>query len=165
VTGPEDVGPDADIDALVRRFDDAAIPHAEWTHACHLIVGTWYVARWGAGEALPRLRAGIRRLNESHGTPNSPTRGYHETITRAYVYLIGAFLERGTGTGIGTGPGPDGTSLTAHVRALLGGPLGRRDALLAFYTRETLFSPRARAEWVEPDRRPLGLDVDPAGPA
>jgi hypothetical protein len=136
---------DADIDALARRFEAAAIPHAEWTHAAHLTVGAWYVARFGPEEALVRLRAGIRRLNDRHGTPSSPTRGYHETVTGAYARLIAHFLAAS----------PEGTSLAARVKHLLQSDLGARDALLAYYTRETLLSPRARAEWVEPDRCPL----------
>ena len=82
----------ADIEALAARFEAAAIPSTEWKHETHLIMGAWHVARHGAESALERLRAGIRRLNAAHGTVDSDTRGYHETITRAYVRVIAAFL-------------------------------------------------------------------------
>src|SRR4051812_31129777 len=77
---------------LVSQFLDASLPRAAWTHESHLRVGAWHVDRFGAGEALPRLRAAIRRLNEAHGTANTPTSGYHETVTAAYVTLIAAHL-------------------------------------------------------------------------
>ena len=104
----------ADIEALAARFDAAAIPSTEWKHETHLVMGAWHVARYGAEAALERLRAGIRRLNAAHGTVDSDTRGYHETITRAYVRVIAAFLRVRA---------PD-EALDASVAALLGRPAG-----------------------------------------
>src|SRR6476620_649057 len=73
---------ESELDAFASAFQSCAIPKSEWTHQAHLKVGTWHVRRFGKDEALERLRIGIRRLNDSHGVPNSDTRGYHETITR-----------------------------------------------------------------------------------
>ena len=136
---------DADIDALVARFEAAAIPAAEWTHHAHLTVGTWHVARYGADAALERMRAGIRQLNAAHGTIDSDTRGYHETITCAYVRLLAAFLATR----------PAGEPLATTVAALLAGPLAARDALARHYSRERLLSIAARRVWIEPDLAPL----------
>ena len=135
-----------DIDSLVGRFLTCSLPKAEWTHQAHLAVGAWHVERYGPEAALTRLRNGIRALNDSHGTVNSPSGGYHETITRAYVRLIaGAFAAGGE------------RPLAERVAALIDGPSGERDALLRYYSRELLMSSRARAEWVEPDVEPLPL--------
>ena len=136
---------DADIDALAGRFEAAAIPATEWTHHAHLTVGTWHVARYGREAALDRMRAGIRRLNAAHGTIDSDTRGYHETITCAFVRLLAAFLVAR----------PAGEPLAATVAALRAGPLAARDVLLGHYSRERLLSVAARRGWVEPDLTPL----------
>jgi hypothetical protein len=133
----------ADIDALVGRFLDRTLPKAEWTHQAHLTVGAWHVDRYGPDEALTRLRNGIRALNDSHGTVNAATSGYHETVTRAYVRVIASVL------------GACRQPFAERVAGLLNGWAGERDALLHFYSRDTLASPRARAEWIEPDVRPL----------
>ena len=133
-----------DAVGLGPRFEACAIPAKVWTHAAHMTVGLWHVARYGRDEALVRLRAGIRRLNESHGGVNSATAGYHETITAAYVMLLSQFLEH-----------YDGTPLGDVVADALGGPLAAKDMLLAFYSRERLMSTEARAAWVEPDLAPL----------
>ena len=135
----------APVEAIAARFEAAAIPAGEWTHETHLMMGAWHVARFGPDAALDRLRAGIRALNAAHGTIDSDTRGYHETITRAYVRLIAGFL-RGR---------PDGETIDASVAALLASPLAARDRLTQHYSRERLFSVGARKGWVEPDLEPL----------
>jgi hypothetical protein len=111
----------------------------------HLVMGTWHVARFGPAEALERLRAGIRGLNAAHGNVNSDTRGYHETITRAYVRVIARFLLAR----------PAGELLDVSVAALLASPLAARDMLARHYSRPLLFSVAARRGWVEPDLAPL----------
>ncbi len=134
---------------LGPRFEACSISAKSWTHAAHLTVGLWHIDRYGREEALARLRMGIRRLNESHGSVNSATAGYHETITAAYVELLAQFLERRA----------QGESLGNTVERLLGGPLAARNVLLAFYSRERLMSVDARAAWVEPDLAPLDLSA------
>lgn len=109
-----------DPDDLAARFAECRIAQDEWTHQAHLVVGLWHVHRYGADRALDLLRAGIHRLNDSHGTPNTPTRGYHETITRAYVHLLSLFLAIG----------PADTPLRTRAADLLASPLADRDALL-----------------------------------
>jgi len=137
-----------ELEDLAARFQAATLPKPEWTHAAHQAVGAWHVHRLGSGEALRALRTGIRRLNDAHGTANTATSGYHETITRAYTVLLERFLD--------LAPEP---SLAESVQRLLASPLASREVLLRFYTRETLMSSRARGEWVEPDRRPLEWPV------
>jgi hypothetical protein len=113
----------------------------------HLRVGAWHVDRYGADEALIRLRSGIRALNESHGNANTESAGYHETITGAYVRLITQFLARFDAD----------ASLEDKVRALLASPLADKSVLRAFWSREAMMSPHARAGWIEPDLAPLRL--------
>jgi hypothetical protein len=138
-----------DAAALAARFTALTLPKEEWTHTAHLTVGAWHVDRYGAAEALPLLRGGIRRLNESHGNVNTATSGYHETITAAYVTLLAAYL-----AGC-----PPALPLSTRVERLLASPLAGRDMLLAFYSRERLMSTDARARWIEPDLAPLRLEA------
>lgn len=137
------------LEALVAGFANLTVPREQWTHAAHLRVGTWHVDRYGADEALIRLRRGIRALNESYGNVNSDSAGYHETITAAYVRLIALFLAQRDAQ----------QPLEDKVAALLDSPLAAKDVLGRFWSCELLFSPRARASWVEPDLAPLALPV------
>ena len=137
------------LDDLAARFSSRAIPKAEWTHLAHLAVGAWHVHHFGPEGALGRLRAGIRALNDSHGTPNTDSSGYHETITVAYVRLIDGFLSAFAAD----------VALEDRVRALVGGPLADRAVLLRFWSKELLLSPRARRAWVPPDLAPLNASA------
>jgi hypothetical protein len=134
-----------ELEDLLRCFTERTLPKPEWTHAAHLAVGLWHVCRYGRNDALSRLRAGITRLNESHGTVNSASTGYHETITRAYVYLLAAFAARHAEK-----------TVAERVTALLNDPVADKKALLRFYSRERLESVQARLGWAEPDLAPLG---------
>jgi hypothetical protein len=135
---------DADLDRLVDQFRAATLPATDWTHRAHLAVGTWHVFHHGADAALDVVREGILRLNDQHGTPNTDSRGYHETITRAYLMLIGDVLART----------PQATPADAAARVLQD-PMAVPGALLTYYTKDRLMSVAARRAWVEPDLRPL----------
>jgi hypothetical protein len=136
---------DAQLDAFVVRFLERTLPKGEWTHAAHLAVGTWHVHRYGVATAVDLLRERIRGLNESHGTANTDSSGYHETITRAYAHLIAEFLDWCSAT----------ASLSERVEALLSSPLAGKNALLQYYSRDRLMSVAARREWTPPDLKPF----------
>lgn len=129
---------------LVARFLSAEVPASEWTHRAHVTVGTALVHQHGPEQALTIMREGILRLNRAHGTPETPTRGYHETITRAYLVLIARLLS-----------GLPAADLAHRVAAAVEGPLGSREVLLGYYSRDRLMSLEARQQWQPPDLRPL----------
>jgi hypothetical protein len=129
---------------LAAEFDVRTLSKERWTHEAHLVVGTYFVHTYGPDEALRRLRSGVCALNETHGTPNSATDGYHETITRFFVTAIGILLAEIT---------PQ--NLADAVAAVLGSDLADSSAPLKHWSREALFDPTARFRWVEPDLAPL----------
>ncbi len=136
------VVPDATpLDKLAERFGAATIPSAEWTHQAHLRIGAWHVHHLGPAAAVDRLRSGIRSLNAAHGIGDASARRYHETITIAYVHLLGRFLAAC----------PADRSFEASVDELGRSALSDPDYLLRFYSREVLMSRGARGRWVEPD--------------
>ena len=137
--GP-DAGSDADIERFVRSFEDCTFPRSAWTHERHIVMALWYLHRYPRDEATTRIRDGIRRYNESHGN----LRGYHETITLAWVEVISRFLTRGDGS----------PPVSALARSLLDA-CGHKNYLLKFYSKDMLLSEEARRQWVPPDREPI----------
>jgi len=128
-----------EIAELIRRFEDATLPREEWTHGAHLVVAMAFARRFRPAEAFTRLTAAIKRYNKATGTPETPTRGYHETITVAWFHLVLHFLE----------VFDDGRSLAALADALV--ELYSKDELFRHYTRDRLLAPTARAGWIAPD--------------
>lgn len=139
VNWPEDA-----IVYLAAEFDVRTLPKDRWTHEAHLVVGTYFVHTYGADEALRRLRDGICALNETHGTPNTEDDGYHETITRFFVASIARILATKAPS-----------DLENAVGTVLVSDLADPAAPLRHWTDATLFGPRARMQWVEPDLEPL----------
>jgi hypothetical protein len=130
--------------ALITAFQSATLPHQAWTHQAHLTVAAWYVLWYGPDHALDHVRDGIQRLNAAHGVAQTPTRGYHETLTRFYVRRIAHAVRHAGVT----------TSLAEIVNRVIA-ECADRDLPLAFYSRDRLASWEARTGWLEPDLNPL----------
>lgn len=130
---------------LVAVFLARTLPKQDWTHEAHLIVGLWHVCEFGFDEALTRMRTGIRAYNEAVGTANTETSGYHETLTRFWLRVLAARQRASS---------PE-ASFDGVLSQLLTSSWADRRLALRYYHHETLFSLRARAEWVEPDLHPF----------
>ncbi len=124
------------------------LPKGEWTHAAHFAATVWLL-RHRRDLDLPAAMPGIIRANnEAVGGRNTDTEGYHETITQASLAAARAILASR----------PEDEPLHAVAAALMRSPLGKRDWILAFWSRERLFSTPARRRWVRPDLQALRFD-------
>ena len=121
---------------------DRSLPKSRWTHEGHLLACVSLVRHHGAVEALAILRGAIPPYNEATGVANTPTSGYHDTITVYYVWAVDHLLSVGLDT-----------------PSILVDPLVERTALLRWWDKETLMSSAARAAWTEP------TTIDVASPA
>jgi hypothetical protein len=139
-------------DAAVARVGfgliDRTLPKAEWTHAGHFAAALWLLRHEPEAVVRRRMPPMIRAYNAATGVANTDDGGYHETITLASIAAARAFLDG------------RGRSAPLHevADALMASRLGRPDWLLAFWSKERLFSVAARRGWVEPDLAPF----DPA---
>lgn len=131
-----------DDDELWLAFNASTLPAQDWTHRTHLRVGWLFLARYRLDEAHVLMRVGIIRLNAFHGLVETPSRGYHETLTRLWLLLIGSLMKS-----------TEAASSDAFVDVCLAS-LGK-DAALRHYSRDLIISVRARASFVEPDLAPI----------
>jgi hypothetical protein len=131
-------------DELVEAFLACTLPKPEWTHQAHLRVGLWHLIHLSPSEALDRLRDRIQHYNQSCGVANTETSGYHESITRFYVWRIARYLDN-------VDRSRSADELADELIALH----GDKELPLRYYSRERLMSPEARLGWVEPDLAPL----------
>jgi hypothetical protein len=122
-------------DTFLARFEAGSLQ--SFDHRDHLRVAFAYARRGGVEHAVDHARRGLRHLTAAHGEPER----YHETLTTAWARVIAHHAEAHA----------DG--FDAFVEA--NPHLLDRELLLAHYSRERLFSPTARARFVEPDLRAL----------
>ena len=119
-------------ETFLARFEATAL-HS-FDHRDHVRVAFAYARRGGIEHAIARAREGLRRFAAAHGEPGR----YHETLTTAWARVVGHYALHARDDDFES-------FLAAHPRLL------ERDLLSAHYTRERLFSPAARAGFVEPD--------------
>src|SRR5688500_14469743 len=129
---------------LVAAFERGEVARAVWNPRAHLVVALWYLVHSGPDEGAQRVRNGIRRLNAANGVAQTPSGGYHETITRFYLWAVGRHLRDVR----------HGTSL-ADLASTLVAAWGDKNRPLEYYSRDRLFSWEARTTWVEPDLKEL----------
>ncbi len=128
---------------LVQKFESGTLPKSEWTHEAHLIVGLKMVLTYEQ-QALPEMKKRIIRFNESVGTINSESSGYHETLTVFWLWAIWQFCE-------------DYTILDFDVDAidelLFYEPLARRNLVEDYYSEAILLLPEARRRYIRSDEQ------------
>ncbi len=136
---------DAAIERLAAGLVDRTLPKAEWTHAGHFAAALWLLRHRPEAAAPDAMRALIRAYNEATGTANTDSGGYHHTITIASLRAAAAHL---------AAAGAE-APLAVVLERIMASPQGRSDWLLAHWSRDRLFTPAARRDWVAPDLAPL----------
>ena len=135
-------------DEHLRRFEDQSLPRELWHHRAHLKVAYLYLTRFPFEEALRRLRIGIKAFNLAKGIADTPTGGYHETMTQAWLQLVHTTLCQ-------FGPA---ASADAFFEAQT--QLKEKRTLLLFYSRDRIMSPEAKTTFLAPDLAPLPRPLD-----
>lgn len=124
--------------SLLRAFEARAIARPDWTHRAHVRVGACYALGLPLEDATDAMRRGIRALNAANGVEDTPTNGYHETVTVAWVRLLAH--------AVAVHRPADSVELLDRAPELLD-----RALLLRHYSRSRLDSPEARAAFALPD--------------
>jgi hypothetical protein len=145
-------------ETFLEQFEACTLPYVHWTHRAHLRVAYLYVSRFGLEGAIPKVTAGIRAYNRSKGIVDTPTTGYHETMTVAWLHIVAAMLDE---------YGPTGAILPGSPRLLeedaptslefleAQTQLLEKKLLRLFYSREVFGSPEAKYRFVHPDLAPF----------
>lgn len=122
----------------MRAFESGVVPEGGFHHTQHVRVVWNYLREQPLAAALERFQSRLRAFAEAQGKPTL----YHETITIAYVLLIAERLH--------DAPAEEGWDAFAARNPDL---LGWKPSILdRYYRNETLWSDRARASFVMPDR-------------
>ena len=127
----------------LSAFESCSIPLAQWNHRAHLTVAYLLLREHGLEEATDRMCRGVQRYNAANNIRQTPTGGYHETLTIAWMRILHTTMGA-----YGPADGPD-SFFEQHPHLL------SKVLLRLFYSRERIMSDEARRGWVEPDLAPL----------
>ena len=136
------------IDRLVQEFLDGTLSETEWTHQAHLIVCAYHLWKYDEYDATLRIKLGIIKYNEAIGLDNTIDRGYHETMTLFWIWVVRSFIDR-----------YEETDIETIIYELLESPFAKKYLPFFFYSEDCIFSHQARATWIEPDTRRLDSDL------
>jgi len=131
---------------LFLQFESRTLPFDQWTHRCHVKIAYLYLRTHPFAEALERIRKGIKAYNAAHQVPESPTSGYNETTTRAFLQIISAVM----GAYDSILPTSDADAFCDTHPQLMS-----RHILRLFYSPQRRMHPDAKATFIEPDLSPL----------
>ena len=128
------------IEQIVQAFETCTCPPGQFNHHAHITVALWYLTKMPFSEATDKMRSTIQQFARSHHHSHL----YNETITMFWLKLLRHLLDV-------TEPNaslPDVTYQTITS-------LGSMRFVFSHYSKELVFSDRARKHWVEPDLLPL----------
>jgi hypothetical protein len=135
--------PTVDDETFLQQFESATWPKAEWHHRQHVKVAYLYLRRYPLEMASVKIREGIKAYNAVHKVVESPSSGYHETMTQAWLRLVHFILCE------------YGPAETADAFFEQHPELSQTKTLRLFYSRERFMTPEAKAGFLEPDLTPL----------
>jgi hypothetical protein len=138
-SGMSDHGLSAADRAFRAAFEDCTFPPAAFDHRAHVLLAYTYLADHDVETAVERMRATLVRFLAHHGIPAEK---YHETLTRAWILAVRHFMNKG--------PSRSGGEFIEANPALLDSRI-----MLTHYSAQLLFSPEARAAFVQPDLDPI----------
>lgn len=142
---------------LWSAFHARTLPATAWTHDAHLRIAYLYMRRYDIDEAHLLFRINLIRLNAVHEVPESKSRGYHDTLSRAWLMVTADAIAR-DGVPLAAGDSAAPAAGTESLAFLARHPeFQDRKLMLRFYTRERINSVQARARWMEPDLGPIAL--------
>jgi hypothetical protein len=134
------------LDAFIAAWRGLRLAKADWTHGAHVAACAYYAFDHDAEATVAILAPAIKAFNVSVGGANTATSGYHETLTRFWTLAIAQHV-----TQVGA------ASRWEAVRAALDRFGDDRELPMRAYSFDVVRDPRARAEWVAPDRAVDGL--------
>jgi hypothetical protein len=127
---------------FLDHFERRTLPFDQWTHRAHVKVAFLYLREHPFDAALVKMRRGIQAYNAANNVPESPTSGYNETTTVAFMRLIAATMAAYSGEF----PTP-----TADAFCDTHPQLMTRSVLRLFYSPRRRMHPDAKAKFLEPD--------------
>lgn len=126
---------------MIAGFTNCTLPLDEWDHGTHLVVGLYVIAKYGEA-AYSVMKTRLLNYTKHYGKD-----GYHETMTRFWIWAVQHFMEVENGS-----IAWNQTQLDAII---FNEELTRRNLWNDYYSLELMQSEEAKKKFIEPDLKPL----------
>lgn len=123
---------------MVESFENGTISRTDWGHAEHLVAANHYLSKNHFDAAYTKMRDGIFNLLRAFDVDLTKEMPYHETLTIFWMRTVDDFRK--------TKSGCSDFEICGELAENFD-----KDYPLRFYSRELLFSEKARAAFVEAD--------------
>ena len=147
---PEHLATPEALETFLRGFEEGTLPKSEWTHGAHLATAASYLfasQNFSPSTVLPLMRHRISTYNLAVGGANTPTSGYHETLTHFWLLIVSRHLRAN----------PPASRLEAARNAVAA--FGEERSLhTRYYSGDVVKDTTARQSWRPPDLLPLPED-------
>jgi hypothetical protein len=130
----------AELEKLVREFEDCTLKPDDFHHRDHLAVALWYECGNSDSRPSNRFRTGLLKFVQH----NQLAHVYHETITLFWVKLVHHFYRDRMNR----------ESIAELVEGIIE-EFGDHRVIYDYYSKDLLDSDEAKARWVEPDLKQL----------
>ncbi len=127
-----------EINEVVTGFENATISRNAWKHAEHLTVALHYLTLYEIDTATEKMRSGIFRLLRAFEVDLKKEMPYHETLTVFWMQAVNDFSKS-----------KDGESMIDIANEMIA--TFDKNYPLRFYSRELLFSDKAKTIFVKAD--------------
>ena len=118
------------------EFEACRIPATQFDHRAHIRMAYIYLAEHDPDAALALMRSALLGFLRHHEIDISK---YHETMTQAWIFAVRHFME--------ISPACDSSDAFIECNPIM---LDSK-VMMTHYSAEVMFSPEARARYVEPD--------------
>lgn len=124
-----------------EHVEQCLFPISDFDHKAHIRLAYLYLTQYGVEDAVIKVREVLFNLLKHNDI--EPLGKYHETLTKAWLLVVNHFINK---------PEKCATAdeFIEHNPVLLDTTI-----MMTHYKEETLFSARARAEFIEPDLLPI----------
>ena len=129
---------ESEINAVVESFENCTISRGDWKHAEHLTVALFYLSKNDFETAYAKMRKGIFKLLKAFEVDLSKEMPYHETLTVFWLKTVENFKSSEI----------ECSNLELYNKLVANFD---KDYPLRFYSRELLFSEKARVCFIEAD--------------
>lgn len=127
---------------LIERFENLTLPPFLWNHRTHIRIAYIYCNQFPFDSALEVIRNGIMNYNRINQVEESPTSGYNETTTVAFLRIVKVTMESYGGL-LPTTDSEHFCDTHPHLLA--------KSLLRIFYSPERRGHHDAKTQFVEPD--------------